>query len=80
MKEFIYKIIDLLTFKRGFNIHISGYSLRLPTRYYKYFESDYELNNINFINNNIFSELHNIFKFVNDNIVPIQNNEVILLQ
>ena len=53
MKEFIYKIIDLLTFKRGFNIHISGYSLRLPTRYYKYFESDYELNNINFINNNI---------------------------
>lgn len=53
MKEFIYKILDLLTLKKGFNIHVSGFRLRFPARYFKYFEPDYELNNINFINNNI---------------------------
>ena len=53
MKELIYKILDLFTLGKGFKIHVSGFNLRFPTRYYKYFEADYELNNINFINNNI---------------------------
>lgn len=51
MKNILYFILDLLTFKRGILRKISGFSVRIPTRYYKYFEDDYELNNINFINN-----------------------------
>ncbi|HTB99262.1 MAG TPA: FkbM family methyltransferase [Ferruginibacter sp.] len=51
MKEFIYKIIDTLTLGRGIKRHISGFTVTIPTRYYKYFESDYELNNINFLHN-----------------------------
>lgn len=53
MKELIYKIIGAFTLGRGIKRHISGFSLRIPTRYFKYFEPDYELNNINFINNNV---------------------------
>lgn len=53
MKELIYKIIDVVTLRKGIKRHISGFSLRIPTRYFKYFEPDYELNNINFINNNV---------------------------
>jgi FkbM family methyltransferase len=51
MKNIVYKILDLLLLGKGIRTHISGFSLRLPTRYYKYFEHDYELNNINFLNN-----------------------------
>ena len=51
MKELIYRIADLITLGKGVKTSISGFSLRLPTRYYKYFEPDYELNNINFLNN-----------------------------
>jgi len=51
MKKLVYNIIDLLTLGKGIAKYISGFALKLPTRFYKYFESDYELNNINFINN-----------------------------
>ncbi|HMG83611.1 MAG TPA: FkbM family methyltransferase [Ferruginibacter sp.] len=51
MKELIYKILDTLLLGKGIKVQMSGFSLRLPTRYYKYFGSDYELNNINFLNN-----------------------------
>ena len=53
MKELLYKIMDVFTFGKGIKIHISGFGLRIPTRYFKYFPPDYELNNINFINNNV---------------------------
>ncbi len=53
MKELIYKITDVVTLGKGIKRHVSGFSLRIPTRYFKYFEPDYELNNINFINNNV---------------------------
>lgn len=53
MKEAIYKIFDFITFGKGIKRNISGFSLRLPTRYYKYFKQDYELNNINFLNNQL---------------------------
>ncbi|MEO7923972.1 MAG: FkbM family methyltransferase [Chitinophagaceae bacterium] len=51
MKKEIYKTIDLVTGGRGFKRNISGFSLKIPAGFHKYFETDYELNNINFINN-----------------------------
>lgn len=51
MKNILYTLLDLLTLKRGIRRFISGFSLRIPVRFFKYFENDYELNNINFINN-----------------------------
>ena len=51
MKKIIYAIIDFILLGRGILINISGFKLRIPVRYHKYFESNYELNNINFINN-----------------------------
>ena len=51
MKKNIYKTIDLVTGGKGFKRNISGFALRIPVGYHNYFEPDYELNNINFINN-----------------------------
>ncbi len=51
MKKIIYSIIEFLLLGRGIAIHISGFKLRVPFRYIRYFEPEYELNNINFINN-----------------------------
>jgi len=51
LKELVYTIIDIITLGNGIRKHISGFGLKLPTRFFRYFERDYELNNINFINN-----------------------------
>lgn len=50
MKNIIYSLLNLLTLGRGTTIHISGFSLKIPIRYRNYFNNDYELDNINFIN------------------------------
>lgn len=51
MKKQIYKAVDIITAGKGFKRNISGFGLRIPVGYHNYFETDYELNNINFINN-----------------------------
>jgi len=51
MKEIIYQVLNFLLGGKGIKIKISGFTLKLPIRFYKYFENNYELNNINFINN-----------------------------
>lgn len=51
MKRFIYKTIDAVTGGKGAKRSISGFKLNIPLGYHNYFENDYELNNINFINN-----------------------------
>lgn len=51
MKKLIYKGVDTLTGGKGIKKNISGFGLRIPIGYHNYFETDYELNNINFINN-----------------------------
>lgn len=50
MKEIIYKILDAFTFGRGIKTHVSGFGLRLPTRYHRYFNADYDRDNIAFLN------------------------------
>ncbi len=49
MKEFLYKLLDVATFSRGIKRTISGHTLRLPTRYYKYFPDNYEAENFEFL-------------------------------
>jgi FkbM family methyltransferase len=50
MKKTIKKALSLIL-SNGIKRKISGFSLRIPFGYHDYFETDYELNNINFINN-----------------------------
>ena len=52
MKEFLYKLLDIATFGRGIKRIISGHSLRLPVRYYKYFPDNYEEENFEFLFSN----------------------------
>lgn len=53
MKNALYTALNAFTFGRGIQKHISGFTLNIPTRYHRFFNSNYELNNINFINNNL---------------------------
>ena len=53
MKELFYEILDILTLRKGVKRTFSGYHIRIPTRYFRYFESDYETANISFINDNV---------------------------
>ena len=51
MKELAYKIINALTLGKGLNAHVSGFRVKLPTRYFRYFPIRYEMNVLNFFNN-----------------------------
>ena len=46
IKEIIYKIADIALRGKGVEVNISGIKLRLPTRYYKYYGSEYEKDSI----------------------------------
>ena len=46
LKDIAYKILDVLMLGRGIKVNISGIELRLPTRYYKYYEKQYEKDSI----------------------------------
>lgn len=48
MKEIIYKILDFLSFYRGWTTTINGMEIRLPLRYYRYYTDDYEFDNFQF--------------------------------
>ncbi|PCJ89758.1 MAG: hypothetical protein COA57_00975 [Flavobacteriales bacterium] len=49
MKEFLYKLLDILVLGKGITRNINGCSIRLPTRYFRYFKSDYEKDNFDFL-------------------------------
>jgi FkbM family methyltransferase len=49
MKEFIYKLLDIASMGRGLKRTINGHTLRLPTRYFKYFPEQYEAENFEFL-------------------------------
>src|SRR2546430_7594739 len=53
MKHIIYKILDFILRGKGVKTTISGTSIRLPTRYFRYYPSDYEQENILFFKRNI---------------------------
>ena len=49
MKELIYKLLEIASLGRGLKRKINGHSLRLPTRYFRYFPEDYEAENFEFL-------------------------------
>ncbi|MEP7236261.1 MAG: FkbM family methyltransferase [Ferruginibacter sp.] len=49
MKELIYKLLEIATMGKGLKRTINGYTLRLPTRYFKYFPDNYESDNFEFL-------------------------------
>lgn len=48
-KELIYSILNMLNGGKGFSVKINNFSLRLPTRYFRYFPGDYESANFSFL-------------------------------
>ncbi len=52
LKKFIYTLLDLLTFQKGFACRVNGFKVYFPARWFRYFESDYEKENIAFLKNN----------------------------
>ncbi len=49
MKEMVYKILDAVTGNKGLRKTVNGFSVKLPTRYVNYFQSDYEADNFTFL-------------------------------
>lgn len=50
MKELLYKLLNLMTLGQGVSRKICGCEMRLPARYYRWFEEDYEIEHVTFIN------------------------------
>jgi FkbM family methyltransferase len=53
LKKSIYKVLDIVTFKRGSVRHINGFEIRLPLRYARYYENNYESETFKFFEKNI---------------------------
>lgn len=49
IKEFCYSLLDAATFGKGITRTINGFDIKMPTRYYKYYESDYEKESFAFV-------------------------------
>lgn len=49
MKEFLYKLLDIASMGRGLKRTVNAHTLRLPTRYFKYFPETYEAENFGFL-------------------------------
>jgi len=52
MKELIYKLLDIASMGRGLRRRINGRTMRLPTRYFKYFPENYESANFELLTAN----------------------------
>lgn len=52
MKEIIYKLLDIASIGKGLKRTVNGHTLRLPTRYFKYFPKTYEAENFEFLSEN----------------------------
>ena len=46
LKQIIYKVADIALGGKGVKVNISGIELRLPTRYYKYYGTEYEKDSV----------------------------------
>jgi FkbM family methyltransferase len=49
IKEFCYSLLDAALLGKGIRRNINGVGIKLPTRYYKYYEADYEKESFAFI-------------------------------
>ncbi|HQQ93903.1 MAG TPA: FkbM family methyltransferase [Bacteroidia bacterium] len=53
LKLFIYAIVDWLFLGKGISRHINGFKLKFPARWARYFESDYENENVQFMKQHV---------------------------
>jgi len=53
IKSLIYSLVDVLSFGKGIKRNISGFNIYFPARWSRYFESDYEAENIEFLKENV---------------------------
>ena len=53
IKEILYKLIDITTLGKGIKRNFQGNAVRVPTRYFRYFQHDYEKDTFEFINKEI---------------------------
>src|SRR5215203_1651223 len=49
LKKIAYLLIDIFTLGRGVKVTISGFPVRLPSHYFRYFTKDYEQDNFSFL-------------------------------
>lgn len=49
MKELVYQLLDMASLGKGLKRTINGHTLRLPTRYFRYFPDKYESDNFEFL-------------------------------
>ena len=49
MKEFLYWMLDLLTFRKGMYRTLNGFGIRFPTRYHRYYHEGYERESFEYI-------------------------------
>ncbi len=49
LKKIYYKLLEIVTFGKGVNVTINGFALKLPTKYYRLFPSDYEKDGFAFV-------------------------------
>lgn len=48
-KNSIYRLVDLITLNKGLSRTINNYSIRFPAKWARYFENDYEKENVAFL-------------------------------
>ena len=53
LKIVYYKFLELVTLGKGVRVKINGFSLKLPSKYYRLYSSDYESNQFEFIKKRI---------------------------
>ncbi len=49
MKEFLFKVLNAATLGRGIKKEMNDFTMRFPTRYFRYFPKDYESDNFQFL-------------------------------
>lgn len=49
LKNTVYNLIDVLTLHKGISRKINNYAVRFPAKWFRYFEADYEQENVAFL-------------------------------
>ena len=53
LKDFIFKLIDWITFNKGFARYIAGFKIYFPIKFSRFFNENYEAENIEFVKEHI---------------------------
>lgn len=53
LKNIIYTLLDIFTFQKGLACRVNGFKVYFPARWFRYFENDYEKENIQFLKTTI---------------------------